>query len=286
MHLKSSVVRVALVLSSVLIFISCSTHRSDPSRFSEPITPALSGNQLSNDESAGHYLWAYDLISIDPEKLEAEIVPMRMAGTHLNVLKWLEKGPCVNCVTVKSIKPSGSGTLLVDVELRHPFYALNLTGFDIRGITMFAGSHNFPNSELIASDRSKGEGALVNAEGFTALYNPTTAGCGPDGMQGYLKGKYASADFPNSTLNGYLRHISPDPSNTRNAFLPYDSIVRTYEIAMPNGPFVFGYAVDANWAPPTNKPVTDPMADFPPEANCPEPWQINVSETPVGDGLT
>jgi hypothetical protein len=46
---------------------------------------------------------------------------------------------------------------------------------------------------------------------------------------------------------------------------------------LPAGPFVFGYAIDASWAPPTNKPVTDPMIDFPPEANCSEPWKVELT---------
>jgi len=52
----------------------------------------------------------------------------------------------------------------------------------------------------------------------------------------------------------------------------------TYEIVMPSGPFIMGYAVDASWATAINKPITDPMEDFPLEANCPEPWKISVSK--------
>ena len=79
----------------------------------------------------------------------------------------------------------------------------------------------------------------------TTLYNPATAGSGPDGLQGYIQGKFASLELPDSTLNGYIRFISDDPANTRNAFYAGDSVTETYDIDMPDGPFVFGYAIDS-----------------------------------------
>ena len=216
--------------------------------------------------------------------MEFEIIPFRTAEMHWNALKWLEQGPCTNCVKLTNLEPSGMGTILVDVEITHPFDLINLTGFDVRGVAMFAGTHEFPESGLTTSNPESGEGELVNAEGFTSLYNPGTVGSGPNGLQGYIKGKFGTVTFPNSNLNGFMRYTSDDPLNTRNAFYAGTTITRTYEIKMPSGPFVFGYAVDANWEPPTSKPVTDPMTDFPPEANCPEAWKIEVFD--LGPGLT
>ncbi|HDS29937.1 MAG TPA: PKD domain-containing protein, partial [Firmicutes bacterium] len=226
------------------------------------------GKEISN-----RYIWSFVNVFVDPAEM------------HWNALKWLEHGPCANCVAITKIEPSGTGTTLVDVEITHPFTLANLTGFDVRGIAMFAGTHEFPESGLITSNRESGEGELVNADGFTALYNPQTAGCGPNGLQGYIKGKFGTATWPDSTLNGYRRFVSDDPANTRNAFYAISKIKRTYEIKMPSGPFVFGYAVDANWAPPIQKPVYNPMEDFPPEANCPEAWKVDVTVKPVGLGL-
>jgi len=278
---------------AAMIFSGCSGTNLPVSPILVSSSPALT-QHTTDDHHAGsstttHYLWSYNLIFIDPSdtgNIEFEILPVRDVAAHWNVLQWLENGPCTDCFTIQGIVPSGSGTLLVDVEIKHPFSSPNLTGFDVRGIAMFSGSHDFPNSGLLTSDRNTGEGELVNADGFTTLYNPETAGSGPGGLQGYLKGKFASASYPNSTLNGYKRHYSPGAVNQRNAFYAGDSILETYEIAMPSGPFIFGYAVDANWAPPTIKPVTNPLTDFPPEANCPEAWKIVVSDSPIGQGLT
>jgi len=258
----------------------------------EAPSPEITSNaETAQPESVSHFLWFYELIYIDPsdpEETRFETMPVRLVSAHWNVLSWLEQAPCTNCFQLTSLTPSGNGTLYADIEVTHPFGNPNLTGFDVRGIAMFNASHTFPESGLTFSDRTAGDGAVVNPDGFTTLYNSTTAGSGPNGLQGYLKGKLATVTPPNALLNAYKKFISVDPANTRNAFYADDSITVTYEIDMPDppDPFVLGYAVDASWVSPTNKPVTDPMVDFPPEANCQEPWLFEVTETPVGQGLT
>jgi hypothetical protein len=233
-----------------------------------PSTPQLDSLQeIANPSESSfvetsHQLWSYQLVHVDLSGLagaRSEIIPLRQVSSHFNVLSWLEQSPCGNCVKITKIQPSGNGTLLVDVELQHPFINLNLTGFDVRGIVMFNASHSFPESGLTISDRSLGDGELVNADGYTSLYNPTTIG---HGFEGYLKGKLSTTQVPDATLNGYKRHISPNIGNSRNYFLAGDKVTATYEIDMPDGPFVFGYAVDASWAPPIHKPVQNPIIDF------------------------
>jgi len=166
--------------------------------------------------------------------------------------------------------------------LEHPFPSPNLTGFDVRGIAMFNATGIFPTAGLSWSDRDLGDGAVVAPDGYTTLYNSTTLGSGPAGLEGYMKGKFATKTAPNGLLNPFMRFISDDPSNTRNAFLAGDTLTVTYEVDMPSSGFVFGYAIDANWAPPLHKPVTDPMNDFGPGANCPEPWKIDASSSHIG----
>jgi hypothetical protein len=237
----------------------------------------------------GHFLWSYSEIRIDAtdsSDIKAEIIPARITEGHWNIVNYLEKFPCTTCLNLSNLHPSGNGTLLVDVTINHPFPGAYFTGFDVRGIPIFNGSYTFPASGLTAPDGSLGDGELVNPEGYTTLYNSSTDGMGPAGLQGYLKGKFATPTMPDAELNGYLRFVSNDVSNTRNAFFAGGSITRTYEIDMPDTIFVIGYAIDASWAPPVTNPVSDPIADFGPEANCPEPWQISVVENPIGDGMT
>ncbi len=275
----------------ILLFIGCSGQEN-------PTSPVLTGNEPSPDlqvtsqtqeepvdANPGHFLWAFSEIYIDPAEMEYEIIVSRSTSTHWNILTWLEDGPCTDCFRIDSVTQSGNNTLLIDIEVMHPFDNPNLTGFDVRGIAMFAGSKIFTNSGLTTPDRLPGDGELVNADGYTTLYNWSTAGSGPGGLQGYQSGKFEGASPPTATLNGYKMYYSDDPLNTRNAFYAGESNIATFEIDMPDGPFIFGYAVDANWAQPLVKPVTDPMSDFPSSANCPEPWKIEVSEEPDGLGL-
>lgn len=256
------------------------------------ITTPQSQERLTNTdypkfgEDAGRALWFYDEIYLDPTTFEYEILNNRSVTGHWNARSWLEDSPCSNCLKIIKFMPSGNGTVLIDAQINHPFKAINLTGFDVRGIAIFNGSHTFPVMGLTAPDRTKGDGEIINPDGYTALYNSTTIGKGINGLQGYSKGKLATPIAPNSKLNGYKRFTSLGTNNTRNAFFANDSVIVSYEIDMPNSPIILGYAVDANWAPPTTQPVTNPITDFPPEANAPEPWKVVVNETPIGEGLT
>ena len=276
----------ALILALLVLSIGCSANDT-PS--SPPISQRTAGPQsissILGADGRNHFLWMYSEILIREDN-SYDVTPVRQATTHWNVLSWLENGPCSNCFRLTSVSVTPKGTLQLSIEIRHPFGSPNLTGFDVRGIAMGWGTHTFPVSGLVTTDRKAQETELVNADGHTTLYNPSTIGSGPGGLQGYIQGKHATIPYPNSTLNGYLRHISPGAANTRNAMYAGSAVTRIYEIYKPIGSFIVGYAVDASWAPPTKKPVTDPMLDFPPEANCPEPWKIDVTETPVGFGLT
>jgi len=286
--MMSQISKAAIVIViALLTIISCS--RGDKNQ--APVTPDLNSEELvqtntgAGVDNSGHRLWGYYLFYVNPAHNKVTMVPLREAANHWNVLKFLEKGPCYDCVKVTGITPTDHNTTEFDVEIRHPFASKNLTGFDVRGIAMFRGNLVFPQAGLIMPDRDAGDGELYNPDGYTSLYNLTTAGSGPGGLQGYLKGKFASLTAPNATLNGYKRYIYPGAANTRNAFYAGATLVSTFDLVMPGTYFIFGYAIDASWAPPTVNPVVDPMTDFPPEANCPEPWKINVVVEPV-PGLT
>jgi len=272
--------RVCAILSGILIIgmicLACADGVSNP----------VFNAEISDSSGASHHLWGYYLVLHDPAEKKTTIFPVRNAGMHWNVLSWLEQGPCLDCVSVTGITPTPDGTIQFDVEIQHPFSSANLTGFDVRGIAMFHGSEIFPVAALTLSDRTAGDGELVNPDGYTTLYNSSTAGSGPNGLQGYLKGKFASAAMPDASLNGYKRYISPGVANTRNAFYADATLLSTFELDMPDTAFIFGYAIDASWAPPSVKPVTNPMTDFPPEANCSEPWRIDVVDESGGTGLT
>ncbi|HDS30397.1 MAG TPA: PKD domain-containing protein [Firmicutes bacterium] len=286
---RIAISRMTEVLFCAVFVLSCAHENTRFQNNEFPVAPELkSATSLSMDDglSSVHYLWGYYHILIDPLEMDFEIIPVRTLSGHWNILYWLEKSPCADCLEITGFSNSDHGTKLADIKITHPFDLPNITGFDVRGIVIFNGSGEFPISGLTFSDSALGDGELINPDGHTALYNSGTAGSGPDGFQGYLKGKFATATTPDSGLNGYIRYISDDPSNTRNAFFIGEEITRTFDLIMPPAPIILGYAVDASWSPPTVKPVTDPMTQFPTEANSPEAWKISVAENPIGQGLT
>jgi PKD repeat protein len=254
-------------------------------------TPELtSGNpeQEADRAASGHIVLSYNMVYVDasdPDEPVAEMVPVRLGSLHLNILKLLEVGPCTNCFKIVGLNFPEPGVLDIGFEITHPFADPTFTVFDCRGIMMFNGAHDFPELGLTMSESAMGDGELINAEGFSSLYNGTTLGLGGD-LMSYFQGNLATATVPDSIVNGYLRHNTDDPSNTRNALYESDAVTRVYSIRIPTPEFVFGYAVDANWAMPINQPVEDPMTDFGDDANCPEPWKIEVTEYPIGEGLT
>ncbi len=280
-----------IVTCVVLVLTGCSgtsgpstpATESDPSEFTNPIS-----DRNATESADNHVCLLYNLIYIDatdPDSIEYEIVPLRLGSIHLNILKFLEVGPCTNCFKIVGFNFPEPGILDVDIEITHPFSELKVTIFDVRGIMMFDASHIFPASGLTMSDSSIGDGELLNAQGFTRLYNGSTLGMAGDFFS-YYEGKFATPTVPDADLNGFIRHITDHPVNIRNALYPADSVTQTYSLALPSGEFVLGYAVDASWDLPDADPVIDPMTDFPITANCIEPWKIEVTEVPIGLGLT
>ncbi|MCX6647040.1 MAG: PKD domain-containing protein, partial [bacterium] len=279
---------------TILIIAGCSGHNSQPTApDATTIPPALIGNADVSDDSGGntHYLLSSGLIYINTENPDdpiVEIIPAREGEIHFNVLKFLEGAPCFDCFRIMGFDFPGPGYKYLDLDVRidHPFDDLLFSVFDLRCIIMFDGSHQFPSTGKTTSDPSIGEGALLNAEGYTALYNGSTLSAPVGDYQKYFPGKLSTELIPNADINGYIYFRSDDPTNNRNAFYAGSIDVKTLSMQLPSSTFVIGYAVDASWAPPIETPVDDPLTDFGTDANCLEPWKIVVTEEPIGLGLT
>ncbi|MCX6647490.1 MAG: hypothetical protein NTY09_14185 [bacterium] len=277
-----------LFLSAIImsVFSGCAGHNSQPVTPDEIVQqPALSDNTSGN----GHYLLNYGLVYIDAENPDdpiIEIIPVREGEIHLNILKFLEKGPCFDCFKIVGLNFPEPGVFNLAIQIDHPFDDLTYSVFDVRGILMFEGSRLYSVAGKWASDPALGDGTLLNPDGFTALYNGSTMSAPVGDLQKYLPGNLSAPSIPNSNINGYKYFTTDNPANNRNAFFAGSSDVQTYTIKLPDGPFVLGYAVDANWWIPTSNPVTNPLIEFDINANCPEPWKIVVTEEPIGEGLT
>lgn len=274
--------QVVLLTFILLLLVSCSSRQVTEN---DPIAGDLTNHESQTGMSAGHNLMGYWNLAVDLDSGEIEIIPARIVSDHLNIVRLLENMTCFQVISLKNL---GDNTWQITIRITHPFPMLEYTVFDVRGIMMFDGSRTFPEFGLVMPDRLLGDGELTNADGYTTLYNGSTVGEGPGGLQGYIKGNMATTEIPDATLNGYKRHWSGYMGNTRNALLVSTFVDAQYKLAFPSPPdeFVIGYAVDASWAPADKLPVEDPMLDFPAEANCSEAWKLEMSYEPIGGGIT
>ncbi len=246
-----------------------------------------------------HTLWGLWQGDFDPETGELEIVNLRQAQFHVDVVVQLQAPmPPGISIAINSFDPS-TGMIDLDLSIIHPFPNSNLRGFDVRGIVMGAGdtlTSAFDPSVVFAAPRGL---RLRNADGFSRWWNAeefTTPG-----MYGFTPGDLGMKFFvPETTVNSYkyfadvLSATDPvvpavDPSNrgTFSTDATPPKLTRNYVLQFPmvggSPDFRFQYAIDANWAQPTGThPKPKPIEDYPLQANCPEAYHIEVDT----DGTT
>ncbi len=261
----------AITVLLLAIFIGCSG-TSDTSA----VTPGPSEG-AGCMESSSHSLLGFWIMTVNDDHTEVTAHALRTADMHFNVRTYMEDGPCVSCISILGVHPVPPNMIDVNIELRHPFPGNTwLTGFDVRGIAMFPGSCEFPVAGLTTSGWvNYGNAELLNADGFTRLFNPVeyAPGTKPINLHEYSKGKYAAGTGLTSTLNGF-KYFSTNYGN-RNYFSAGDVIKEKYRIVLSGGPLTFGYAVDISWAAPSSNPPSVP-GDFPLKANCAEAYEISV----------
>jgi hypothetical protein len=154
---------------------------------------------------------------------------------------------------------------------------------------MFTGSTEFPYSEEMPmpdpcrlSFREAGDPEVLDPDGYTYRWSPSYDSGSDQPIFKYWEGKY-STGVPNADLNAYMDFYNVEE---RHIFTTNAEVSRTYKIWLPpDQPVVAGYAVEACWEPPTITPVTNPIEDFPPSANQPEPyvWKVVLTEGEVID---
>ncbi len=249
------------------------------------LTPGIEGQGSNSEQDTNNFLWGYYLFHLNADHTAIDVEPIREAQFHFNVVGYLQNPPGTYNLFIENVSWSDTGTLLVDVYLRHPFpTSEQLIGRDVRGIAILPAEKVFISTiikdvygdltPIYASRR------LLNADGYTTLWNRWTA---PEVFHpqlfGYIKGIYASPDeyFIEGNLHGY-KAFWTDPVG--RLFMPGQGNTRTYEFDFPPGPLTFAYAVDANWEQPINLPISPtPEDDFPPSAHCLEPFQISAGVT-------
>ena len=246
----------------------------------------------SNQSSESPYkLFGEWKIFIDAAHDRVEVVPRREGRFHLNALKFLEQY-CTDCLKIDKLTNNGDGTVDLTVTIKHPFANHpEFTGFDVKGIIIFNGSHlmttgngatywlELPPDQFRVSWRELGDPQVLNPDGYVRRWSLSYDSGSDLPMFNYWKGKHANGE-PNADVNAYLNFCSTEE---RHMFAVDAKVTRTYKLWLPPGePIVAGYAVEACWEPPTVTPVKDPLNDFPSSANQPEAyyvkWVLNNGE--------
>ena len=116
-----------------------------------------------------------------------------------------------------------------------------------------------------------GDPELMNADGYTYRWSPWYESGSDLPIFNYWEGRWAKGT-PTANVNGYINFYSREE---RYIFEHNQTVSRIYTIWLPPGEeVVAGYAVEACWEPAINKPVTDPVVDFPVSANQPEAYHF------------
>ncbi len=274
--MRYSVIAVTMLITLAL---GCAGNVAD-----NPTTPAASPTRITEGGSS-HCLWGIWSFVADPHAGSLEVIPLRGASFHANVLPFLEPPAGVR-LSISNL--SFNGTVCdVDVSLIHPFPGLSqYTGFDVAGILITGGNWiGFEDERLIAA--GPGDSRLLNADGLIRWWNPTEFpqnGTILRYKDGLLGNPYSSAHY-NCTLNAYklfADDLEPEAgilglgATNRVVFRHGHANTRHYTIDFSGG-IVFNYAVDASWEPPEGQAPFD-VEDFPPEANRAEAWAISVTE--------
>lgn len=266
---------IQLSLSVLLIALAISCAQDNP------VSPSPDDQSKLSAQFRNRAVLAYGTIHISEDRSYVQAVLIRSTELHLNVVKLLEGIACDNCLQIGNFAVTSSDILHCDVTLTHPYPGLDkYTGFDVRGIVITGADYTFPESGHSIS--STGDHLkLLYADGYTNLFNPIEFPVDlpvPDALK-YIPGEQATGGDLTATLNPYIAFMR---DTERRHFASDQTETKKFVFQLVPGDLEFGYVVDACWTP-VDGPITDPVEDFPPEANCLEAYQIYTRQ---GAGLT
>lgn len=302
--IKKHILKISILLA-ILIITGCSDNPTAPGpQGQETITHETSGDPSPNK------LMGYYTFSVNTESGDAEMVPMRGADLHLNLMPVFNTSMGIALALVPDESDIPNGVFAFDISITHPFPDKpELTGFDFTGIFMTPGSVPLGPFTFAGLDEIR----VLNADGYTRWWNPSEFT--KAGFLGYTEWVAANATPGEltATVNPYKYFadvLGPtDPMNAlyaiplnadggRGMFSSGATNTRRYIFKFPMDPepFVkYGFAVNASWDIPTVNPPLELPDDFPIEANQPEAFNIVMAskienlyydtETDTGGGV-
>jgi hypothetical protein len=257
-----------------------------------PVTPPDNSIQETSISAtptrSPHSLGGYYLLSFDTETGDIEIIPLRTAALHLNMVGVINSTMGLYAQGVPSEHDPPNGIFVFDITLTHPFENRpQFAGFDVKGIFITDGDAVVDGLHFSDLNYTR----VLNADGFTRWWNPTEFT--KPGILGFTHGRYAiPGNNFTATCNPYklfadrlgplddLTWATDEPLDSdlgRAVFKAGESNTRRYRIKfkMSGGPQIYyAYAIDVCWAMPNPNPPNEVPDDFPIEANQPEAYRI------------
>ena len=134
--------RFLLLVIGMLMIVGCAARIPVAPETGKPSLQT----QMYSSTNDPHRLWGEWKIYFNAAHDHVDVVPEREGRFHLNALKFLESY-CSDCLKITQIKNNGDGTIDLTVKITHPFKGFpQYTGFDVKGIIMFQGSHEIPDN--------------------------------------------------------------------------------------------------------------------------------------------
>ncbi len=265
-----------------------------------PVTPGVVVEKPTTYTSNQQLLLGLYDISIDPVNLVAEVVPIRGPAFQVNIVQYLQP-PLGNPANLGlKINPAGTnpaeGIFDLDISITHPFPGSNLRGFDVRAIVMGKKATQLSQFDYDIQFPKPDELRLLNADGYTRWWNAVEFLT--PGLFGFTETAMGIGKVK-GTMNGYKYYSdglgASDPLDldieNRGTFSTEDGagdpnvLTRQFIIRFPMDSGVpqiqFQYAICASFLPPDpGNPPPAPVDAYPIEANCPEPYKIDISVDP------
>jgi hypothetical protein len=309
---RTHIIIAGLILFEILLlFMGCHDGSGDPIApvphpgIDQTLSDEVADTTVLRNASATPSLWGYYRVTYDSSTHMIAAVPVRATQDAWNVVTFMQppKGSAtsMNVSILDDSEFLSTGRIDVRVMLHHPFPGQSYyTGFDVCGIFITEGSVVAPHNSHLRHARQGVDPILLNPDGYTRWMNPEEFLSGDvfgyePGFWGTSESSENSGFVASATLNPYkyFSHglapdqpisnwlTNPESIDERGMFPCGSSSARDYELQFPvvGGRilFVFNYAILANWIEPMVEPVTNPLSDFPPEANA--GWPLHIFAT-------
>jgi len=262
------------------LLIGCDSGNKSPTLPNSETNGGSNPGDFRDTEQTNRAIWGLWEFRIPEDHSTIEVVPVRLGAGHLNVRHWLEGGLCNDCLYIENAQLQPGNVFYFSLNLKNPYLSPTFTGFDVRGIFISNSDSYFPEADVHVNldfNIPPASPVLLNMDGWTRLFNPTEfpEDSGQLKALKYTRGWHADDQDFTSTLNPFIAFNTDQP---RRLFPAASGSMEEIRLRVPDGALKMGYAIDASWMPPTITPVEDPVTDFPPDANCPEPYRIIVTQ--------